>query len=190
VSRNACGKGKRESKMKRNRIFLWIQTIAVVLVCVLFAASAIRIYREGMQARALDASAWIYTREIVKDALTEMLPAITGAAILVIFGRIADRKNKSSRKEDLSVKGAADGTGAGKKNRKKRQSEPVTLASMEDRAEWYSSGDVKPSGMRKAICVLLLIIAVLCILYGLYNGSARDVLIKAAAVCTECIGLG
>lgn len=156
--------------MNRNRIFLLIRTLLVVFIFVLLAASAIRIYREGMQARATDATAWIYTKEIVEDALWEILPAIAGAAILVIIGAFTDRKNKSSRKN--------------------RQSEPVTLASMEERAEWYSSGDVKPSRTTKAISIILLIIAAACIIYGLFNGSARDVLIKAAAVCTECIGLG
>ena len=30
----------------------------------------------------------------------------------------------------------------------------------------------------------------LMIILGVYNGSARDVLIKAINICTECIGLG
>ena len=37
---------------------------------------------------------------------------------------------------------------------------------------------------------LLLAAAVLLILAGIANGSMRDVLYKASAVCTECIGLG
>lgn len=176
--------------MKRKQILLWIRTLLVVFICVLLAASAIRIYREGMQARAADVTAWIYTREIVADALWEILPAIAGAAILVIMGVFTDRKNKNSRKDSLSVNAAAEIPGPGKKSREKRQSDPVTLASMEERVEWYSSGDVKPSRTTKAIGVILLIIAAACIIYGLLNGSARDVLIKAAAVCTECIGLG
>ncbi len=32
--------------------------------------------------------------------------------------------------------------------------------------------------------------ALLLILMGVFNGSMADVLAKAAAVCTECIGLG
>ena len=37
----------------------------------------------------------------------------------------------------------------------------------------------------------LIAAAALClIVYGLYNGSANDVLKKAVAICTECIGLG
>lgn len=37
---------------------------------------------------------------------------------------------------------------------------------------------------------VLIIVAVLCILAGIMNGSMQDVLVKAAAICTECVGLG
>lgn len=36
----------------------------------------------------------------------------------------------------------------------------------------------------------LAILAVVCILLGISNGGAQDVLKKAIAICTECIGLG
>ncbi|MBQ6398491.1 MAG: thioredoxin [Clostridia bacterium] len=38
--------------------------------------------------------------------------------------------------------------------------------------------------------VILLIAAVACILAGILNGSAMDVLYKAITICTECVGLG
>lgn len=37
---------------------------------------------------------------------------------------------------------------------------------------------------------IVLAAAVVCILAGIYNGSMRDVLLKAINICTECIGLG
>lgn len=37
---------------------------------------------------------------------------------------------------------------------------------------------------------VLIIVAALCILAGIMNGSMQDVLVKAAAICTECVGLG
>ena len=40
------------------------------------------------------------------------------------------------------------------------------------------------------IQVLFIVTAVMLILAGIFNGSARDVLIKAITICTECIGLG
>ena len=37
---------------------------------------------------------------------------------------------------------------------------------------------------------ICLVTALLLILAGVFNGSMADVLAKASAVCTECIGLG
>lgn len=37
---------------------------------------------------------------------------------------------------------------------------------------------------------LLIIIALILIAAGVANGGARDVLVKAVNICTECIGLG
>ena len=36
----------------------------------------------------------------------------------------------------------------------------------------------------------LVILAILLIAVGVANGGARDVLVKAVNICTECIGLG
>ena len=37
---------------------------------------------------------------------------------------------------------------------------------------------------------VLLIAAIVLIIAGLFNGSARDVFSKAVRICTECVGLG
>ena len=42
----------------------------------------------------------------------------------------------------------------------------------------------------KAIRCAILVIAVVFIVLGIFNGSAEDVLTKAVKICTECIGLG
>ena len=47
-----------------------------------------------------------------------------------------------------------------------------------------------PTKGRGAVQALILIAAVALIVAGIVNGSARDVLYKAIAICTECIGLG
>ena len=41
-----------------------------------------------------------------------------------------------------------------------------------------------------AVRTVLLIAAVVLIVLGVFNGGARDVLVKAINICTECIGLG
>lgn len=45
-------------------------------------------------------------------------------------------------------------------------------------------------GITKAIKLSMIVIAVILIIAGIYNGGAEDVLKKAIAICTECIGLG
>jgi len=49
---------------------------------------------------------------------------------------------------------------------------------------------VSPSSKTRIAQVILLIAAVTCILAGILNGSAMDVLYKAITICTECVGLG
>ncbi|MBO6163647.1 MAG: thioredoxin [Lachnospiraceae bacterium] len=40
------------------------------------------------------------------------------------------------------------------------------------------------------IQAVLLAAAVILIIAGIFNGSARDVLYKAITICSECVGLG
>ena len=58
---------------------------------------------------------------------------------------------------------------------------------------------VSPEGEKKAekprlgagtLRLVLLVLAVVLIVAGVYNGSARDVFGKAVKICTECVGLG
>ena len=49
----------------------------------------------------------------------------------------------------------------------------------------------KPEMKQKGIVQTVLVVAaVVFIIAGILNGSARDVLVKAIHICTECIGLG
>ena len=45
-------------------------------------------------------------------------------------------------------------------------------------------------GYLRAVRITLAMIAVIFIIIGIFNGGAEDVLKKAIAICTECIGLG
>ena len=42
----------------------------------------------------------------------------------------------------------------------------------------------------KTVRTVLLVAAVVLIVAGAFNGSARDVFGKAVKICTECVGLG
>ena len=41
-----------------------------------------------------------------------------------------------------------------------------------------------------AVRILLFALSALFIALGILNGGARDVFAKAAAICSECVGLG
>ena len=47
----------------------------------------------------------------------------------------------------------------------------------------------QPKG-RGGVQAAVIVVAVALIIAGIFNGSARDVLIKAITICTECVGLG
>ena len=44
--------------------------------------------------------------------------------------------------------------------------------------------------MKRFIQAGIIATAAALIIFGIINGGARDVLIKAINICTECIGLG
>ncbi len=63
------------------------------------------------------------------------------------------------------------------------------------KAEKPQSLPEAPKGRNKSkqkgiVQVSLIAISLVCIIAGIANGSALDVLIKAITICTECIGLG
>lgn len=47
-----------------------------------------------------------------------------------------------------------------------------------------------PEKRLRTLRLTLLAIAAALIVFGAFNGGARDVLVKAVNICTECIGLG
>ena len=51
---------------------------------------------------------------------------------------------------------------------------------------------ISPETARRRILLrrVLMAAAVLFIVLGIFNGSMKDVLIKAIKICTECVGLG
>ena len=63
------------------------------------------------------------------------------------------------------------------------------------REEKETGGQAEPkpipaSGKSGLLQIALIAAAIVFIVMGIFNGGARDVLYKAAKICTECIGLG
>ncbi len=146
--------------MDKARIFLIIQSVIYMLAAVLLAGAAIGIYRDGMERRAKDPAADVYTREVAADAAAPgVVVLLVGVGLSVVGGVLGIRDKNADRP-------AAD------------------CVSSRDKG-----GRPEMQGLQK-MRVGLLALAVVFVIIGIFNGSMNDVFVKAVKVCTECVGLG
>lgn len=73
-----------------------------------------------------------------------------------------------------------------------RETEAAQARMKEEKAQGIApepkaAGKQSKTGILQAVIV---VVAVVLIIAGAFNGSARDVLYKAITICTECVGLG
>ena len=148
--------------MNKKKVFLIIQSALCIVVTVLLAVCAVRLYREGAARRIVDPLSWIYTRESAASAICSVVPLAGIGAILTFYGLKKGIRDENAEKPV--------------KNKKKRENQMI-------RRDVFSGDLMK-------IRIALFALAVLMIILGGYNGSARDVFGKAVKICTECVGLG
>lgn len=103
---------------------------------------------------------------------------------------IAAAKGKLSEQKKLAVQqdSAAQKELAGNPPDGELHHSPAALA--EGDASAASKSVYATPAWKRYLPPVLIIVAALCILAGIMNGSMQDVLVKAAAICTECVGLG
>ena len=270
VSPPADGILKKGADVNKNKVYLIVQSVLCVVVCVMLAAAAVMIYRAGLAQKAADPLSWIYTREKVAAALVPVMPVLILGIILTVVGLImkitdanADKPAKDTEwQRDTIAKRVATPSSEMKAERSRQRKlnyggwaafalcmvpiliyitngnhfpngdlEPVFLALIAHTIPWTliglgilmistvlqeksmereilaareqikleKAGGVKPEtdgGKRQTadrvrlLRIALLIVAVMMIVAGTFNGSARDVFGKAVKICTECIGLG
>ena len=270
VSPPADGILKKGADVNKNKVYLIVQSVLCVVVCVMLAAAAIMIYRAGLAQKAADPLSWIYTREKVAAALVPVMPVLILGIVLTVVGLImkitdanADKPAKDTEwQRDTIAKRVATPSSEMKAERSRQRKlnyggwaafalcmvpiliyitngnhfpngdlEPVFLALIAHTLPWTliglgilmistvlqeksmereilaareqikleKAGGVKPEtdgGKRQTadrarfLRIALLIVAVMMIVAGTFNGSARDVFGKAVKICTECIGLG
>lgn len=73
-----------------------------------------------------------------------------------------------------------------------RETEAAKARLQEEKAQGVTGAPapvVQAKGQR-GVQAVVIVVAVALIIAGIFNGSARDVLIKAITICTECVGLG
>ena len=111
--------------------------------------------------------------EMLSQTLLHVLPWIVigiGGLVITDFLRLKSvRREADYAKEE--IKAEAEIAGA------KKDAAEIT----------EESGRSRKTGVIRAI---ILAAAAVCIIHGVYNGSMRDVFVKATNICTECIGLG
>lgn len=261
---------KKGADVNKNKVYLIVQSVLCVVVCVMLAAAAIMIYRDGLAQKAADPLSWIYTREKVAAALVPVMPVLVLGIVLTVVGLImkitdanADKPAKDTEWQRDTVISRVATPSSGMKAERSRQRklnyggwaafalcmvpiliyitngnhfpngdlEPVFLALIAHTLPWTliglgilmistvlqeksmereivaareqikleKAGGVKPetdggkgrqADRARFLRIALLIVAVMMIVAGTFNGSARDVFGKAVKICTECIGLG
>ena len=92
-------KQEEQNYMTKRKIFLIVQSALCVLIAVLLAVSAVRIFLEGSAYQAAGhPSEWIYTREKVAGPLTRILPLILVSLAMTIFGLVKDIRDEDADK--------------------------------------------------------------------------------------------
>lgn len=80
--------------MSRKKLYMLIQTILCILLCLLISLTVIRIYLEGIRLRETgDYLTWIYTREKVVERFGSISPLFFGAIGFMIAGLVLGMKD-------------------------------------------------------------------------------------------------
>ena len=156
------------------QVYLTVQSILCILVAAAMSAAAWQIYSGGMAQRAADPLAWIYTRDTVARKLAFIAPLIFLCLGMGIGGMILGVKDSRER---IAAKNLQ--TAGSKAEKDVHRTEKNTASA--------GASAIKKPSLLQAVIVIA---AIFLIIAGVVNGSARDVLYKAANICTECVGLG
>lgn len=159
--------------VKTYKLLKSLTALATLLLLAALAIKCLAIYASGM-----NGTDPIFTFEAVSSALLSFSPFLIVYVLLVfaaVFARAkVEDKAKLSRdfaKKSPSVIGKQSSQVPKKTQREKR---------------------CRESAERSVVFRQILIIgaAVVFLVFGVLNGGAKDVFIKAINICTECIGLG
>ena len=95
--------------MAKNKIFLWIQTALCVLIAILLASSAVRIFIDGSAYQAAGhPSEWIYTREKAAAALMPILPLFLLSFAMTVYGLVKGIEDEEADKPVQDVERTRD----------------------------------------------------------------------------------
>lgn len=146
--------------MKRSPLII-VQSVLCALSAITLIAAVLMIYIEGSAAKSADPMANVYSVDAIADKAVFVLPVLAASIIVTIICAIAKVKAPGSNRAIGKI---------------------LIRNNSED-------GRISPTSVNLIRCVILLI-AVIFIIIGIFNGSLKDVFIKASNICTGCLGLG
>lgn len=95
--------------MTKNKIFLWVQSALCVLIAILLAVAAVRIFIDGSAYQAAGhPSEWIYTREKVSAALLPIFPLFLLSFAMTVYGLVKGIEDEEADKPVQDVERARD----------------------------------------------------------------------------------
>ena len=147
--------------MDKKRVALIVQSVLWVMTAIVFIASVVSIYMSGMSLRTENPMADIYSLEAIRQRSVIALPFLGISIANSVLLAILGIKDENADKAVLDVDIAKN-----------------------------TEGSLLPADTIRTARRAGIILAVICIILGIFNGSMRDVFIKASKICTECIGLG
>ena len=88
----------RDGTVKKEKIYLIIQSILCILLVLLLAAAVTGIFREGTALKADNPLEWVFSREKTAERLRPLLPLFLVFAVTTAVGLIAGVKDENSAK--------------------------------------------------------------------------------------------
>ncbi len=147
--------------MNRNKSFLYAESVLLIVLSVMLAAAVISIYREGAMLRASEPMADIYTVDGIVKKLMPILPVFVITVMITVINNLLGIRDEKADRAVLNI----------------------------DIKRNIVTDDAHTRKIRN-LRLFILVISVVCIIIGIFNGSMMDVFVKASNICTECIGLG
>ena len=179
--------GREEISMSRVRVYLAIQAILWLLLVVLLCVSAIDICREGTARKAENPLESIYTTEDVARKAAPILPLFFIAVGMTAAGLVLGVKDEHAEKP---VQDACTTRALSAARTAAQDQAAAPKAGGAAAREVSAAGSGPGTKSKRALQLVIAAAAAVLIVMGAANGSAHDVLVKAANICTECIGLG
>ena len=172
--------------MKKSPLLL-VQAALCALSAIALIAAVLIIYFEGLAAKTDDPMADIYSVGAIADKSVFVLPLLCASIIVTIICAVRGVKAAETGRRKQSAEADCNQSPQSRTGSPDRRSGAV----LSDIFIRKNNDEAKiPESALKTVRGVILLLALIFIIIGIFNGSFDDVFIKASNICTECIGLG